>query len=96
MNVKSDKFSVNGQTSSKSNLNTRWNYVIKVGCFEIIVFCVEHIHGILIFYFWNFGEIRFFLVPAFAWGLQWPFQTPQGVRWPVVWSGCHGSEGVAS
>ena len=41
------------------------------------------------------GEIRFFLLPAFAWGLQWPFRTPQGARWPVVWSGC-GSEGVAS
>ena len=73
MNVKSDKFSVNGQTSSKSNLNTRWNYVIKVGCFEIIVFCVEHIHGILFFYFWNFGEIRFFFEKGPEWHRSVPF-----------------------
>ena len=46
-----DKFNVNGQTSSNSNLNSRWNYVIKVGCFKIIVLCVEHIHGILFFSF---------------------------------------------
>ena len=41
MNVKSDKFYVNGQTSSNSNLNSRWNFVIKVGCFEISFMCVK-------------------------------------------------------
>ena len=39
MNVKIDKFYVNGQTSSNSNLNSRWNFVIKVGCFEISFMC---------------------------------------------------------
>ena len=42
MNVKSDKFYVNGQTSSNSNLNSRWNFVIKVGCFEISFMCRTH------------------------------------------------------
>ena len=41
------------------------------------------------------GKFDFFLLPAFAWGSQWPFRTPQGVRYGVMWSGC-GSEGVAS
>ena len=42
MNVKSDNFYVNGQTSSNSNLNSRWNFVIKVGCFEISFMCRTH------------------------------------------------------
>ena len=41
------------------------------------------------------GKFDFFLLPAFVSGSQWPFRTPQGVRYGVMWSGC-GSEGVAS
>ena len=41
------------------------------------------------------GEFDFFWLPAFTWSSQWPFRTPQGVRYGVMWSGC-GSEGVAS
>ena len=48
MNVKSDKFYVNGQTSSNSNLNLRWNFVIKVGCFEISFMC--RLHSSTLFY----------------------------------------------
>ena len=73
MNVKSDKFYVNGQTSSNSNLNSRWNYVIKVGCFKIIVLCVEHIHGILFFSFLEFlGNHNFFG----NLGPEWPENRP--------------------
>ena len=61
MNVKSDKFYVNGQTSSNSNLNSRWNFVIKVGCFEISFMCRTHSWYSHFFIFGISGKSQFFL-----------------------------------
>ena len=60
MNVKSDKFYVNGQTSSNSNLNSRWNFVIKVGCFEISFMCRTHSWYSHYFIFGISGKSQFF------------------------------------
>ena len=61
MNVKIEKFYVNGQTSSNFNLNSKWNFVIKVGCFEISFMCRTHSWYSHFFIFGISGKFEFFL-----------------------------------
>ena len=76
MNVKSDKFYVNGQTSSNSNLNSRWNFVIKVGCFEISFMCRTHSWYSHYFIFGISVKFDFF----FEKGPEWHRSVPPPVK----------------
>ena len=60
MNVKIEKFYVNGQTSSNFNLNSKWNFVIKVGCFEISFMYRTHSWYSHYFIFGISGKFEFF------------------------------------